>query len=171
MRLRVTLAGLATLAVLAALAGCSSSSSSPTPTGSSTATSTSSQTGAPSPAGTSATPDGPSVTTTSTAGLPAAVRKAINSVNNGDITGFLESFPSSGTIVYFGQSITGNDSIREWSDASFLGQMEKIAVTSTQLTKTGAIVKGRLSGNAHNGPATFTFTVTSKLVSTLVVTA
>ena len=123
------------------------------------------------------TPDADEPTRTDpTAMSPAmapAVRTLIDAANAGDTEAFLAAFtPHRGFVDDWGRRMHGNDAIRSWSDAEFIGRNVSLTVVHFYVLDDGeTVVIANVGGDGFNGPSTFSFRVGDTKVDEMRITA
>lgn len=95
----------------------------------------------------------------STTSAPAAVQRALDAANAGDIEAFLDAFTAEGAVDDWGRVFTGRDAIRGWSDKEFIGAHVTLDVTGVHRSGDRVTVSASVGGDGFNGPSDFTFVV------------
>ena len=90
--------------------------------------------------------------------IPTVVQSALDAANDGDTERFLAAFvDGDGAVDDWGRVFEGQDSIRSWSDAEFIGQQVTLDVTGVRTEGDTVVVSAEVGGNGFNGPSDFTF--------------
>jgi hypothetical protein len=93
--------------------------------------------------------------------LPTVVSEVINATNAADMGRFLAAFASDGFVKDGGRVFTGRSSIERWSEGESIGVRQTFSPISVRTDGAHVVVKASVGGGGYNGPATFTFTLTT----------
>ena len=102
--------------------------------------------------------------------LPPPVQRAIDTANNGDIDGFLNSFTDDGVVNDWGREFRGRVRIRGWSDDEFIGKQVSLDVTEVRQEGDTVTVGAQVGGQGFNGPSHFAFTVAGDRITVMRIT-
>src|SRR4051794_22777616 len=89
--------------------------------------------------------------------LPRPVAALWEAANRHDTEAFLASFADDGVVDDWGREFHGAASIREWSDAEFIGVDVTLAVTGVEQHGGETVVAAAVGGQGFNGPSHFSF--------------
>ena len=107
--------------------------------------------------------------TSPTTDLPAAVQRALDAANAGDIDAFLGAFTADGVVDDWGREFRGADAIRGWSDNEFIGKQVTLDVTQVVDKDGETVVTAQVGGNGFNGPSHFSFRVAGDRLSRMTI--
>jgi hypothetical protein len=103
--------------------------------------------------------------------LPKPVQALVDAANSADTSAFLAGFTADGVVDDWGREFRGEDEIRGWSDAEFIGVDVALEIDEVELEPNRTIVAATVGGNGFNGPSHFTFITVGGLVSRMTIRA
>ncbi|TWD72419.1 SnoaL-like protein [Kribbella amoyensis] len=103
--------------------------------------------------------------------IPAAVRRALDAIDQLDNDAFAAAFAEDGYVDDWGRQFRGHGQIRSWSDNELIGKRATFTGTEVSTPGNPITLLTQVGGDGFNGPSHFTFDVQGDRIASMTITA